>query len=97
MIVKMRCGMKDKRFCLKSCPFCGENKAVFRDCKELQGCDSWEHCREDGMIAVVCDFTAGGCGASSGYRETYEEAATAWNMRLWGSPETSDSDGQADL
>ena len=32
---------------------------------------------------VVCDFTAGGCGAATGEcYETPEEAADAWNRRV---------------
>ena len=30
---------------------------------------------------VVCDFQAGGCGASCGYRHTKELAEISWNGR----------------
>ena len=86
MIVTVRCGIEDKRYHLKRCPFCGKDKAIFADCKEVQCCYAWEHCKEDGPVSIVCDFLAGGCGASSGFRESYEEAAAAWNKRLWSQP-----------
>lgn len=86
MIVKMRIGTEDKQFDLKRCPFCGRNKARFADCKDVQCCGQWETCREDGPVSVVCDFLAGGCGGSGGFRETYEEAAEAWNKRVWSQP-----------
>lgn len=37
-----------------------------------------------GYYAAVCCFQNGGCGASSGYRETKEEACAAWNERTFG-------------
>ena len=83
MLVKVRVGIEDKHFHLKRCPFCGRNKAKFADCKEVQCCASFERCKEDGPAAVVCAFLSGGCGGSSGFRESYEEAAAAWNKRLW--------------
>ena len=93
MLVKVRCGLEDKQYSLKRCPFCGKNKAAFADCKEVQCCYAWEHCKEDGPVSVVCDFLSGGCGASSGFRESYEEAAEAWNKRLWDSPLTGSNEG----
>ena len=86
MRVSVRFGIEDKHFYLKRCPFCGKNKARFYTCKEAQCCGQWETCREDGPVAVVCDFLAGGCGGSGGFRESYEEAAAAWNKRLWRQP-----------
>ena len=34
-----------------------------------------------GAYDVVCNFFAGGCGASTGARESAEEALAAWNTR----------------
>lgn len=58
---------------IKPCPFCGSDEAVYvyRD----EGEDY------DGGYRVVCDFTIGGCGASSGCGETPKEAIAKWNRR----------------
>lgn len=66
---------------LKPCPFCGGTKIVIDGCKGLEECKLFEECDDEEFYAVVCDFTQGGCGASGGYRETKEQAITAWNKR----------------
>lgn len=69
---------------LLPCPFCGKSVIVcFTDARELATCGRYADCEEDDcdMVAVVCDYTRGGCGATSGYRETEEEAAELWNRR----------------
>ncbi|MBR1749918.1 MAG: Lar family restriction alleviation protein [Ruminococcus sp.] len=70
---------------LKPCPFCGKSMTVrLTNAKELETCRiddcklGYEECY---MIAVVCDFNAGGCGASSGYAATEAEAVEKWNER----------------
>ena len=74
---------------LKPCPFCGKNKTLkfavvnnLNDCgfhdTDACPCKDIEQC---GFIYVVCVTQKGGCGASSGYYDTSEEAAEAWNRR----------------
>lgn len=69
---------------LKPCPFCGGRMLFVGTVAETEmtppdhpdfNCDSNQY-------NVVCDFTAGGCGASSGKGyESEEEAIEAWNRR----------------
>ena len=54
---------------IKPCPFCGKSDTV-----EIE-CDS-EH------IYVFCNTYNDGCGASSGYCNTEEEALELWNKRV---------------
>ena len=76
---------------LKSCPFCGNIKNVrVLDSNQIEGIDkdnpNYSHCA---FFAGVCSFnnpnpnsmTKGGCGASSGYASTIEEATKKWNTR----------------
>ena len=60
---------------LKPCPFCGDKKApnVMPD-EEIDGSDN-------GQFVVCCSMCFGGCGATSGYCDTEEEAIEAWNRR----------------
>lgn len=53
---------------LKACPFCGKTDSVYVD-------------KENELYQVVCYSTRGGCGASSGYIDTKEEAIENWNKR----------------
>ncbi|WP_371378843.1 Lar family restriction alleviation protein [Sporomusa aerivorans] len=66
---------------LKNCPFCGGNEIDFSDCKRLEDCERFECCDEKEYVLVVCNFSKGGCGASSGYFDTKEKAVSAWNRR----------------
>lgn len=77
--------MTDK---LKPCPFCGKSVATFTDMKELEECFNYDQnicddfdywCKKYPLI--VCDATKGGCGASTGYSESKEEAIKKWNRR----------------
>lgn len=67
---------------LKPCPMCGETKAIkISNCIRLEECDSFEYCDKGTFKLVVCDYSNGGCGASSGYRPTVQKAIEAWNTR----------------
>lgn len=55
---------------LKPCPFCG-NTAV----------DVKDDCYPAPNYYVVCDYNDDGCGASSGFCRTEEEAIEVWNRR----------------
>lgn len=68
---------------LKPCPFCGKRAPVrVLDSNELEGVGPGDEGYESNPDhAVVCSFTDGGCGASSGYRSTGREAVEAWNRR----------------
>lgn len=69
---------------LDNCPFCGQTKTVtFATAREMEDCKDMDSCQTSDCrsVAVVCDFTQGGCGASSRYARTEEEAAEAWNRR----------------
>lgn len=70
---------------LKPCPFCGSETApeiytlAELNCRDT---DEPEYERESEIYAVACNYSRGGCGASTGgIRETEEEAAEAWNRR----------------
>ena len=76
---------------LKPCPFCGKLVATLSNAKELEDCSDFEDddrcpaCMDwsggCGYHTVVCGVTEGGCGASTGYFPTKEEAIAAWNRR----------------
>ena len=77
---------------LISCPFCGKNVATIStvaDCElcanfeEEEVCEAYEESGSCGMKFVVCAFNAGGCGASSGWHKTEQEAIDAWNNRVY--------------
>lgn len=72
--------MTDK---LKPCPFCNSTEHI----KIISCCD--DSCESANcsdcdfiMYTVCCCVTSGGCGASSGYKETKEEAKEHWNRRV---------------
>ena len=68
---------------LKPCPFCGSEKLVITNCRELEGCNNFKKCKDTHpCYTICCDFTQGGCGAASGYRLHIEEAIEAWNRRV---------------
>ena len=62
---------------LKPCPFCGNEKLVILE--ESTDSEIYENIIN---YAVCCDFHRGGCGATSGYRISEEEAIEAWNKRV---------------
>ena len=67
---------------LKKCPFSGKITTVtIATAEEMGDCKDGADCIECGHFCAVCDYTGGGCGASSRYARTPEEAAEAWNRR----------------
>lgn len=69
---------------LKPCPFCGSTEAVgYTGCKEVEACDNCLDCGYTPSLGdcVVCNVKKGGCGASSGFATSKEEAAEKWNRR----------------
>jgi len=74
---------------LLPCPFCGNDATiVVLDENDLCGCDC---VRSKPYFAIVCSISEispvptadwkPGCGASSGFAPTGEEAAKKWNRR----------------
>lgn len=61
---------------LRRCPFCGNENLVVLE--ESTDSEIYENIIN---YAVCCDFHRGGCGATSGYRISEEEAIEAWNKR----------------
>lgn len=55
---------------LKPCPFCGK-----RDTLEINFDEGNANCQ------IICNFNKGGCGSSSGFRHTEDEAIKLWNTR----------------
>lgn len=73
---------------LKPCPFCGNSVAehtTLQDCEmcanfeDEEMCPNFEACGYGHFI--VCNVNKGGCGASTGWYQTIEEAVKAWNTR----------------
>lgn len=63
---------------LAPCPFCGNTKLFVGTEMEILTDEN----EIGGGYTVCCDYTQGGCGATSGYRETKEEAISVWNKRV---------------
>lgn len=69
---------------LLSCPFCGKIDTLIvgsdleLSCKEDY--DDWSELNSE-TFAVACDFLKGGCGATSGFRDSKEFAIHTWNTR----------------
>ena len=66
------------------CPFCGKDVAVVLNVAELEHMDEGDpqYDRAMNRFAVACNYTAGGCGASTGMWYTSPEtAAEGWNRR----------------
>lgn len=67
---------------LNPCPFCGKAEIVVLTSNDITEADRDDDRYEpDPSYAAVCDFNRDGCGATSGYRDTQELAAQAWNRR----------------
>jgi len=60
---------------LLPCPFCGKTDAV-EVMQEADSCSVYH-----GSYQVVCNTRSGGCGSTSGYYTTIEDAIKAWNKR----------------
>ena len=70
---------------LLPCPFCGGTKLFVGTVAEaaMQDRNHPEYYSNSRNYTVVCDYTEGGCGASSGGgSRSKEEAAEAWNRRV---------------
>lgn len=70
------CGKKLSQ--LRACPFCGREVAKVMTARELF--------RDEGIEGIggfyaICGVNEGGCGTSSGWHKTEEEAMEAWNRR----------------
>lgn len=66
---------------MKQCPFCGNKNIDIDGCQGLEMCKGFEDCCENEMKSVVCNVNKGGCGASSGFCFTAEQAIEKWNIR----------------
>lgn len=64
---------------LKPCPFCGKVETVFVGTEEQ--IELLDYKPIETVYAICCSKLKGGCGASSGYGETKQEARDAWNRR----------------
>lgn len=80
---------------LKSCPFCGKNVAEVGTVAdiELMDRDNTAYYWASEHYQVVCDYTRGGCGATTGAQSKGpEDAIEAWNRRpnrnIYGAPQT---------
>lgn len=69
---------------LESCPFCGGTKiwiGTIAEC-EMQDKNHPDYEFNSQHYVVVCDYSEGGCGASTGgSARTVEDAIKAWNRR----------------
>lgn len=70
------------------CPFCGKSVAehtTIQDCEMCANFEDEEMCPEYECCGhghfVACNVNKGGCGASTGWYQTPEEATEAWNRR----------------
>lgn len=67
---------------LKPCPFCGNKKAVeIIDSADTEEVDFFCVEKVESDYHIICNVSKGGCGASSGYADTKDEAIKAWNRR----------------
>ncbi len=69
---------------MEPCPFCGNKKIFIGTIEQIDGAAHVESSDyNDRHYKVVCDFSNGGCGASTGgQHETIESAKKAWEMRM---------------
>lgn len=56
---------------IKPCPFCGKTEAAHI-----------KYDKHSDMVQVICDYTKGGCGSSTGFKYCDEEAWKLWNKRV---------------
>jgi hypothetical protein len=64
----------------RRCPFCGGDDTIkIIRAEDLCSCE--EPHNADGGFFVICGKSRGGCGCSSGYGETEEDAVGIWNSR----------------
>lgn len=63
---------------LLPCPFCGEDVAEVGDYNNIHDIDDED---SDEGYTVVCTFSKGGCGASTGWAESAAVAVALWNRR----------------
>ena len=68
---------------LKPCPFCGGTKIFVGSVAEIEltNEDDLNYNLYNSQFQAVCDYNAGGCGASSGCRESKNAAIEYWNRR----------------
>lgn len=68
---------------LKPCPFCGGTKIFVGSVAETELMDKYDENYDlyNSQFQAVCDYDAGGCGASSGYYKSKATAVEAWNRR----------------
>ena len=59
---------------IKPCPFCGNVNSP--RLMTRHGKDGWRN-----QYYILCDYDDGGCGASSGWCHSQEEAIACWNCR----------------
>ena len=77
---------------LKPCPFCGNRKApTIMD----QNQALWADPDYDGDLSIVvcCATRKFGCGASTGFCDTSEQAVQAWNRRATANPSEINANG----
>ena len=79
-----------KGYQLRACPYCGKDVADFATAKEEEECkwfDDDERCDAYAYNGcpckkIVCNAQKGGCGASTGYSWSEEDAVERWNRRV---------------
>ena len=70
---------------LRKCPFCGKRVAVCETVADigLMDDDYPDYDWAKNLYAVVCNYTAGGCGAATRGYATVKAATKAWNRRIY--------------
>ena len=90
MIKRGVCEFDIKGYGLKPCPFCGRDDTLIyssvkenEECKQFEdeSCPAYEDIELCPYKMIVCACGKGGCGASSGWKTTLEDAVMAWNRR----------------
>ena len=90
MIKRGVCEFDIKGYGLKPCPFCGRDDTLDystakgnEECKhfEDEACPMFEESDGCPYQMIVCACGKGGCGASSGWKQTLEETIKAWTRR----------------